>query len=139
MSQPQKKRVNIRLLSTIHHPDVEKETLDIKTTGELILKGNQPYLVYEEVQDEKNVRTTLKLSGKSALIMRSGGVKMRLPFENGELQTGSYDTVYGTLMITTNTKQLHFEDGLFQVEYELLINDEVTGTYILELIYTEAK
>lgn len=139
MSQPLKKRVNIRLLSTIHHPDVETETFDIQTIGELILKGNQPYLVYEEEQDEKNVRTTVKLSEKSALIMRSGGVKMRLPFENGELQTGSYDTVYGTLMITTNTKHLHFEEGHFQVEYELIINDEVTGTYTLELIYTEAK
>ena len=46
--------------------------------------------------------------------------------------------VYGTLMITTNTTHLHFEDGYFHVEYELLINDEVAGTYTLELIYTEA-
>ncbi|WP_391119881.1 DUF1934 domain-containing protein [Psychrobacillus sp. L3] len=139
MSQPIKKRVNIRLLSTIRHPDVEKETFDIQTTGELIFKGNQPYLVYEEVQYEKVVRTTVKLGGKTALIMRSGGVKMRLPFENGELQKGSYDTVYGTMMIITDTKHLHFEDGQFQVEYELLINDEVAGTYTLELIYTEAN
>lgn len=139
MSQPLKKQVNIRLLSTISHPDVEKEMFDIQTTGELILKGAQPYLVYEEVQDEKNSRTTVKLGGKTALIMRTGGVKMRLPFASGELQTGSYDTVYGVIIITTNTKHLHFEDGHFQVEYELLISDEVAGTYTLELTYTEAN
>ncbi|WP_342600096.1 DUF1934 domain-containing protein [Psychrobacillus sp. FSL H8-0483] len=139
MSQPLKKSVNVRLLSTIKHPDIAKESFDMQTTGVLTLKGEQPYLVYEEVQNEKAVRTTVKLDNNSALILRSGGVKMRLPFQLGELQTGSYDTGYGTMMITTNTTQLQFEDGHFQVEYELLINEEVAGTYTLELIYTEAK
>lgn len=139
MSQPLKKSVNVRLLSTVQHPDVPKESFDIRTTGVLTLKGEQPYLVYDEVQNEKAVRTTVKLDKKSALILRSGGVKMRLPFQMGELQTGSYETGYGTLMITTNTKHLHFEDGHFQVGYDLLINDEVAGTYTLELTYTEAE
>ena len=139
MSPSLQKTVNIRLVSIIRHPDVQTETINLETIGTLTLKGTQYYLVYEEVQHEKVVRTTVKLSGKSALILRSGGVKMRLPFESGELQTGSYDTPYGTLMITTNTKRLHFEDGHFQVEYELIINDEVAGTYTLELNYTEAK
>ena len=139
MTPALRKTVNIRLVSTIRHPNVQLETINIETKGTLTLKGNQYYLVYEEVQDEKVIRTTVKLSGKTALILRSGGVKMRLPFERGELQTGSYDTQYGTLMITTNTKQLHFEEGHFQVEYELIINDEVAGTYTLELIYTEAE
>ncbi|MEK4484558.1 DUF1934 domain-containing protein [Psychrobacillus sp. FSL H8-0484] len=139
MSQPLKKSVNVRLLSTIKHPDIAKESFDMQTTGVLTLKGEQPYLVYEEMQNEKAVRTTVKLDNNSALILRSGGVKMRLPFQLGELQTGSYDTGYGTMMITTNTTQLQFEDGHFQVEYELLINEEVAGTYTLELIYTEAK
>ncbi|QUG40453.1 DUF1934 domain-containing protein [Psychrobacillus sp. INOP01] len=139
MSTSLQKIVNIRLLSAIRHPNVQEETINLETKGTLTLKGNQYYLVYEEMQDEKIIRTTVKLSGKTALILRSGGVKMRLPFERGELQTGSYDTPYGTLMITTNTKHLHFEDGHFQIEYELIINDEVAGTYTLELIYTEAE
>lgn len=139
MSASLQKIVNIRLLSTIRHPNVQEEAIDLETKGTLTLKGSQSYLVYEETHDEKNIRTTVKLGGKSALVLRSGGVKMRLPFEREQLQTGSYDTPYGTLMITTNTKQLHFEDGHFQVEYELIINDEVAGTYTLELFYTEAE
>lgn len=139
MSTSLQKIVNIRLHSAIRHPNVQEETIDLETKGTLTLKGSQYYLVYEETQDEKIIRTTVKLSGKSALVLRSGGVKMRLPFERGELQTGSYDAQYGTLMITTNTKHLHFEEGHFQVEYELIINEEVAGTYTLELIYTEAE
>ena len=139
MSQPIKKIVNIHIQSTIQHPAAALETFDHQTTGELTIKGNQPYLVYEETQNDKAVKTTVKLNGDSALIMRSGGVKMRLPFVKEELQTGSYDPGYGTIMITTNTKQLQFEDGNFRVEYELLINEEVVGTYTLELIYTEAN
>lgn len=139
MSQPIKKSVNVRLLSTIKHTDTAAETLDIQTTGELTIKGEQPYLVYEELQNEQAVKTTVKLNNDSALILRSGGVKMRLPFVKGELQTGSYDSGYGAMMITTNTKQLQFGNGNFLVEYELLINEEVVGTYTLELIYTEAN
>lgn len=139
MSTPLQKTVNIRLVSTIRHPNVQEETINIETKGTLTLKGKQYYLVYEEMQDEKITRTTVKLGGQTALILRSGGVKMRLPFERGELQTGSYDTQYGTIIITTNTKHLHFDDGHFQVEYELIINEEVAGTYTLELIYTEAE
>lgn len=139
MSQPIKKSVNVRLLSTIQHPDVAAETFDIQTTGELTIKGAQPYIVYEETQNEKAIKTTVKLSNDSALILRSGGVKMRLPFVKGELQNGSYDSGYGSMMITTNTKQLNFENGHFRVEYELLINEEIAGTYTLELIYTEAN
>lgn len=139
MSPSLQKTVYIRLVSTIRHPDVEEETINLETKGTLTLKGNQYYLVYEELQNEKAIRTTVKLSGQSALILRSGGIKMRLPFERGEFQIGSYDTQYGTLMMTTNTKQLHFEEGHFLVEYELIVNDEVAGTYTLELTYTEAE
>ncbi|WP_313893310.1 DUF1934 domain-containing protein [Psychrobacillus sp.] len=139
MSQLIKKTVNVRLLSTIRHPNVAEEKFDVQTVGELTIKGAQPYLVYEEIQNEKAVKTTVKLHKESALIMRSGGVKMRLPFQIGELQNGSYDTEYGTLMIITNTKKLDFTNGHFQVEYELLVNEEVAGTYTLELIYTEAN
>jgi len=139
MSTPIQRTVNIQLVSAIRHPNVQEETVNIKTKGTLTLKGNQYYLVYEEVQDEKSIRTTVKLGGNSALILRSGGVKMRLPFERGELQTGSYDTQYGTMIITTDTKHLYFEEGHFQVEYELNINNEVAGTYTLELTYTEAE
>ncbi|MCZ8538938.1 DUF1934 domain-containing protein [Psychrobacillus psychrodurans] len=139
MSTPLQKTVNIRLVSTIRHPNVQEETINIEIKGTLILKGKQYYLVYEEMQDQKITRTTVKLGGQTALILRSGGVKMRLPFERGELQTGSYDTQYGTIIINTNTKHLHFDDGHFQVEYELIINEEVAGTYTLELIYTEAE
>ena len=87
MSQPLKTAVNVRLLTVIRHPDVAEETFDLQTTGVLTLKGEQPYLVYEEMQDDKTVRTTVKLSSESSMIMRSGGVKMRLPFIPGEFQT----------------------------------------------------
>ena len=139
MSEPIKKEVAVRLRSTIQHPKSKKESFDIRTTGVLTLKGEQPYLVYEEVQNEKTIKTTVKLSAESALILRSGGVKMRLPFQRGEQQTGSYDTGYGTFMITTNTKKLQFTDGQFLVHYELIVDEEVVGTYKLELTYTEAE
>ncbi len=139
MSQPTQKTVNVHLLSSIQHPDIPKETIELHTTGELTIKGGQPYLVYEELQNEKNVRTTVKLNEEAALILRSGGVKMRLPFQIGEHQTGSYDSGFGSMMIMTNTKQLTFSEGQFKVEYELIVQEEVVGTYLIQLTYSEAE
>ena len=48
MSTSLQKTVNIRLVSTIRHPNVQEETINIETKGTLTLKGKQYYLVYEE-------------------------------------------------------------------------------------------
>ena len=71
----------------------------------------------------KDVNTTVKMGETEALVMRSGGVNMRLPFIKDAEQTGSYESEYGMLMVTTKTRQMTFEknehDGNFVVQYDL--------------------
>ncbi len=61
------------------------------------------YLRYEEVLDGKSIRTTVRMNDDKALILRSGGVNMRLPFNVQMKENGHYDTEVGTLPIITKT------------------------------------
>ena len=73
--------VHIRLHSSIRHPGQEIETHELQATGRLIEKANAFYLKYDENHNGDNIQTILKMSNRNALIMRSGAVKMRLPFD----------------------------------------------------------
>ncbi len=84
-----KSQVNIKLISTIRPIDGESETLEMWLDGQLINKADSLYLKYEEMQDDKTIRTTMKLDTERALIMRAGAVKMRLPLNIFEQQIGT--------------------------------------------------
>lgn len=137
MSQP----VKIKLKTTIQQPLEEPEIYELWVSGLLYEKGSNSYLNYEEVQDEKTIKTTVKMGLTEALILRSGGVTMRLPFLLDSEQVGSYESEYGSLMVHTKTHHILFEKnkhaGHFTVHYDFIVSGEPVGEYTLEFQYTE--
>lgn len=140
------RNVNIKLNSTILPTDGETENYEMWLNGSFIQKSGKTYLRYEEVLDEKTIRTTVKMDNNQALILRSGEVKMRLPFNTVQNELGHYDTLYGSLPVITKTHQLsheHNEEGLikgyFNVQYDLIISDQSVGKYTLEIQYSEVQ
>jgi uncharacterized beta-barrel protein YwiB (DUF1934 family) len=135
------KQVKVRLKTTIQQPNEEPEIYELWASGLLIEKGTHSYLKYDEIQEEQTIKTTVKMGLKEALVLRSGGINMRLPFLLGEDQTGSYEGEYGSLMVKTKTRQMTFEKseqtGHFIVQYELIIDGQPIGDYKLEFQYTE--
>ncbi|MGE6487288.1 DUF1934 domain-containing protein [Paenisporosarcina sp. NPDC076898] len=136
-------QVKVRLKTTIRQPNEEPEIYELWASGTFIEKGETTYLKYTEVQEDKDVNTTVKMGDTKALVMRSGGINMRLPFIKDAEQTGSYESEYGMLMVTTNTHQMTFEknehDGHFVVQYDLHVSGEPVGEYTLEFHYTEGS
>lgn len=136
-------KVKVRLKTTIRQPNEEPEVYELWATGTLIEKDKTAYLKYAEVQEDKDVNTTVKMGETEALVLRSGGINMRLPFIKDSEQTGSYDSEYGMLMVTTNTRQMTFEqnehDGHFVVQYDLDVSGQPVGEYTLEFHYTEGS
>lgn len=137
-------KVKIKLNSTILPTDGEEETYEMWLDGSLIKKTGKTYLRYVEQLGEGNINTTVKLDNHQALILRSGGVKMRLPFNRLQEQHGHYETQFGTLPIVTKTHQLSFENrddnkanGTFKIQYDLLMNGQAVGEYTLEIQYME--
>ena len=134
-------QVKIKLKTTIQQPLEEPEIYELWVSGLLYEKGSNSYLKYEEVQEEKAIKTTVKMGLNEALILRSGGVTMRLPFLVDMEQVGSYESEYGSLMVHTKTRQIQFEKnkhaGHFIVHYDFIVSGQPVGEYTLEFHYTE--
>jgi len=137
------KQVKVKLKTTIRQPNEEPEIFELWATGNLIEKRGNSYLKYEEMQDDNKINTTVKMGDSEALILRSGGVNMRLPFLKNAEQNGSYESEYGVLMVSTMTRKITFEqnnqDGYFVVQYDLNVSGQPVGEYTLEFHYTEVS
>jgi len=138
-----KSQVKVKMKTTIRQPNEEPEIYELWSTGSLIMKGENAYLKYEEVQEDKSIKTTVKMGTNEALVLRSGGLNMRLPFLLNAKQNGSYESDFGILMVTTSTQHMAYEknehDGRFVVQYDLNVSGEPVGEYTLEFYYTEGS
>ena len=143
MANEARSQVNIKLISTIRPIDGESESYEMWLTGQLLEKAGSMYLKYEEVQEDKTIRTTMKLGNEQALIMRAGAVKMRLPLNIIEQQTGHYESEFGSMPLVVETKKMTFTkqaiSGDFHVQYDLLMGGQSVGNYTLDITFTEVQ
>ncbi|WP_203363469.1 DUF1934 family protein [Bacillus sp. REN10] len=134
--------VNICLNTSIEI-DGEQETYELTLSGEFHEKSNGFFLKYDEVQEEGTVHTVVKFSDNEALILRSGAVKMRLPFSLNEQRNGSHDSPYGTLLLNTQTKTLTHNctytqqtvQGTLALSYNLLMQGSPVGQYKMNITF----
>ncbi|WP_285398987.1 DUF1934 domain-containing protein [Lysinibacillus sp. fls2-241-R2A-57] len=143
MANEARSQVNIKLISTIRPIDGESESYEMLLTGQLLEKAGSMYLKYEEVQEDKTIRTTMKLGNEQALIMRNGAVKMRLPLNIIEQQMGHYESEFGSMPLVIDTKKMTFTkqaiSGDFHVQYDLLMGGQSVGNYTLDITFTEVQ
>ncbi|MFF2797000.1 DUF1934 domain-containing protein [Lysinibacillus xylanilyticus] len=143
MANEARSQVNIKLISKIRPIDGESEGYEMLLTGQLLEKAGSIYLKYEEVQEDKTIRTTMKLGSEQALIMRNGAVKMRLPLNIIEQQMGHYESDFGSMPLVIDTKEMMFTkqavSGDFHVQYDLLMGGQSVGNYTLDITFTEVQ
>ena len=143
MANEVRSQVNIKLISTIRPIDGESESQEMWLTGQLLEKAGSMYLKYEEVQEHKTIRTTMKLGHERALIMRAGAVNMRLPLNIIEQQVGHYESEFGSMPLVIDTKKMTFTkqvvSGDFHVQYDLLMGGQSVGNYTLDITFTEVQ
>ncbi|WP_341301561.1 DUF1934 domain-containing protein [Lysinibacillus sp. FSL H8-0500] len=143
MANEVRSQVNIKLISTIRPIDGESESQEMWLTGQLLEKAGSMYLKYEEVQEDKTIRTTMKLGHERALIMRAGAVNMRLPLNIIEQQVGHYESEFGSMPLVIDTKKMTFTkqvvSGDFHVQYDLLMGGQSVGNYTLDITFTEVQ
>ncbi|MBQ0140991.1 MAG: DUF1934 domain-containing protein [Kurthia sp.] len=144
MAQPPTAPIKLKLITTITHKDQQPETIELWSTGTIMRKRDQVYLQYEEVLEDKKMKTTLRFGNTDAIIMRNGDIKMRLPFVLQSLQRGHYEAAFGSMPIVTFTNKMVFEEaedgsnsGQFMINYDLIIDEETVGNYALQFTYTE--
>jgi len=113
--------------------------------GQYYKKENARFLQYNEEMEEGSVKTIIKISDKDGLILRSGAVKMRLPFQMNKKLRGSYDTRYGVFETATLTKRLahqfneQTDSGSIELLYEMSIQGAHSGTYHLVITFQKEE
>lgn len=132
-----KKSVKIKLTTTIRQPGSEEQVMELRAEGVLTEKGGRRYLQYEERQDELDIRTTVKLGEQDAVVMRSGGLQMRLPFLLDKEQTGNLRNGEGSFMLTTKAHELVVTESRFRVRYDLALGNDYVGEYEMEIQFME--
>ncbi len=138
--------VNVCLKTSIEL-DGEKESYELSLSGEFYEKNRAFYLKYDEEQEEGTVHTIVKFVEKRALIIRSGAVKMRLAFDLGQPVRGSYESQYGTLLLTTQTNTLTHSctynetslQGALQLNYLMQMQGAPAGKYSMNIEFTGRK
>ncbi|WP_306461672.1 DUF1934 domain-containing protein [Robertmurraya kyonggiensis] len=134
------KPIKIKVTTTIWDGD-QKETFELTTFGRYYEKSGSTYLQYEEVMEEGNVKSIVKVSKDETLILRSGAITMRMVFEMNKKHLGRYETPFGTMGISTRTKRLAHSfgahNGAIDILYELHMQGALAGTYHLEISYEE--
>ncbi|WP_338471071.1 DUF1934 domain-containing protein [Niallia sp. XMNu-256] len=134
--------VKITVNTTIHNED-EKETYELITFGHFYQKTNSAYLRYEEILEEGTIKTLVKISGDEGSLLRTGAIKMRIPFQKNKRMTGNYETPYGILELSTATSRIHqsFDEeakkGEFDLLYRLTMQGSDAGTYQLTIRFEE--
>lgn len=137
--------VRIRIQSAIQHPEQSEETHVIEANGRYIEKAGKAYLQYDELQDGQKIQSTVKLESENAFIMRTGAVKMRLPFSLEGDKPGEYGNAHTHFRLMVRTKSLAFTEerpgigGQFSVAYELHAEGSLLGTYKLLITYSEGN
>ncbi|OCA81094.1 DUF1934 domain-containing protein [Pradoshia sp. D12] len=137
--------VMVRLKTHIQYVD-DEENIELITFGTLHHMPNATYIRYiEHVENNGKINTTVKYDGDEMLIIRSGAVKMRQLYKIGTETSGSYESIHGTLDLTTRTNKLEHtvhpetKEEIFHVSYNLFLQQENVGNYSLTLTVKEEK
>jgi uncharacterized beta-barrel protein YwiB (DUF1934 family) len=118
-----------------------EEAFELTVFGRYFQRENADYLQYEEVIEEGKVRSIVKMAAEEALILRSGAIKMRLPFEVNRKLNGSYELPFGQFATVTKARKINYSyengKGCFEVLYEFSMQGSPTSTYHLEIAFQE--
>lgn len=136
--------VSIHLKTEVRQENEAEEFL-FDISGQVIRMGNTLYIRYKEEQEDgmSPVPVTMKIFHDGAVqLTRSGETHSRLKFIYGKSFETTYKTPYGTIFLTTYTKDLHFTlndhpmSGKVTVAYDLFMAEQKVGSYDLLLEFS---
>lgn len=137
--------VKINIKTTINQ-DHHREMIELTAFGRFYQKDKAFFLQYEEAAEEESTRTIVKIAGDKALILRSGAIKMRLPFAINKETKGTYELPFGKFEAVAVAKRIeHSYDvenskGCIDILYDFSMQGaSEAGTYHLEITFQEEK
>jgi uncharacterized beta-barrel protein YwiB (DUF1934 family) len=130
---------NVRLQITSRS---EGHVIEQTFKAELYVKGDNCYYRYYET-DENMGRTitTLKVEPQQIRIIRHGDIQSEQTFALQSHKSFYYQTPQGRLELTTYTHEINLsltdQVGTISWSYDLLVSDDLSGTYSLTVEISE--
>ena len=114
------------------------DTIEVDTIGKIFEKNKDIYVVYEEIEEDQKITTTVRISDDEVSIKRFGNVNSLMVFKENALQEGSaehltkYRTNQGLFIIETETNKLVVDKSeknyiKLNIEYNINILDLFKG------------
>lgn len=135
-----KKDVWLSITSTQRFEGCDVDKVDLVTAAKMYQRRGKYYIVYEESEltGWEGSRTTVRLNGKEAAVIRNGSCPSELLFSENERHVGLYQTPYGAMTISTHTSNLHntvsMNGGHLVIDYTLEVDNSLVGENHLEMI-----
>ncbi|NVY96338.1 DUF1934 domain-containing protein [Lactobacillus sp. DCY120] len=139
MTPKKVQKVNLTLTTTITTPDAVPEIYHLRTKGQVFLSPEKFYLRYQE---DPQIAVTWKWQSdkqKLTIHRKAPTAQAQMIFRIAQDQVFAYHTPYGTLDLTTRTRQLQVNwqpgnaAGDLRVAYQLLDSQNSLGEYKLSL------
>ena len=117
----------------------EKEYIELTSQGFVQRRDNRIILTYKESEltGMDNTDTTITLGSADITIQREGDYVSTLEFSRSEPKMCLYHTPYGTLNVTTHTRDYSYSDRNGELElhlnYGLVIEGESQGDTKMEI------
>ncbi len=137
MTEELKKDVKISVSGTVLDSGEKNEPLTFITDGRFYKKAGEYFLRYEESEltGLEGTRTTIKATGDSVSVIRTGKYPSQMFFNVGEKRMALYDTGFRGLTVVVNTKsvdnKLCDSGGKIDVLYEVEVGN--TPAYLNHL------
>ena len=108
------------------------DTIEVDTIGKIFGKNKDIYVVYEEIEEEQKITTTVRISDEEVSIKRFGNVNSLMIFKENHKNLTKYKTNQGLFVIETETNKLTIDKSKnnyikLNIEYNINILDLFKG------------
>ncbi|KEI00327.1 DUF1934 domain-containing protein [Clostridium botulinum] len=118
---------------------IEDGTVEVVTKGKLYKKNDLYYAIYEEteISGMKGTTTTIKIGKDKFSLLRMGTTNAKITFEANNKDLSLYNTPYGVLELTVNTKKVTINidesGGKISSEYDMVLSGQKPINTVLNI------
>ena len=108
------------------------DTIEVDTIGKIFEKNKDIYVVYEEIEEDQKITTTVRISDDEVSIKRFGNVNSLMVFKEKHKHLTKYRINQGLFIIETETNKLVVDKSeknyiKLNIEYNINILDLFKG------------
>lgn len=100
-----------KAIISVSSKQTDSDIIEVVTPGDFYKKDGSYYAVYEEteISGMEGTTTTLKIGSDNFSLIRTGSTSGKMDFDNKEDSISMYNTPYGTIELTIETKELKID------------------------------